>query len=220
MHDIVTDGVWGDAQLHAQFVAYLLGVCIKVVVGPRNTSARFHESVVHMFNSHGGNQKVCSYNPSPTLCIYLYSSIPIADNMQVLWILYHPNRLHYVSLLPATGIDKLATSNLQKSILQGLKDDAKHSKLRVGQVPSCIHLFKRMHETSQPSAHVAAEGDTEGEDEGKDAHARPQLHQGIDADGVVRDLEAYLQGGPSVVKKRLQLVFPLDRCESNTNVWT
>jgi hypothetical protein len=138
--------------------------------------------------------------------------------MQVLWILYHPNHLHYVSLLPATGIDKLATSDLQKSILQGLKEDAKRAKLRVRQVPSCISLPKRMHAMSQPPAQVEVEGDTEGEDEEEDEHTRPQLHQGIDADGVVRDLEAYLQGAPSVVKKRLPLVFPLDRCESNTNV--
>jgi hypothetical protein len=149
-----------------------------------------------------------------------YTSIPHGSHMKVLWILYHLNRLHYVTLLPATGIDKLDTSNLQKSTLQGLKDHAKHSKLRVRQVPSCMNLSKRVHETSQSPAHAAHEGDTEGEDEEEDVHTRPQLHAGIDADGVVRDLEAYLQGTPSVVKKRLPLVFPLDRCESNTNVRT
>jgi hypothetical protein len=47
-----------------------------------------------------------------------------------------------------------------------------------------------------------------------------RIMQVFDADGVVRELEAYLQGTPSVAKKRLPLVFPLDRCESNTNVWT
>jgi hypothetical protein len=67
MHEILTDGVWGDAQLHAQFVAHLFGVCIKVLVAPANDAgACFYDCIVHLFNCHGGNQKVCFYSPIST----------------------------------------------------------------------------------------------------------------------------------------------------------
>jgi hypothetical protein len=55
------------------------------------------------------------------------------------------------------------------------------------------------------------------EDEG-DADTREQFHQGIDADGIVRELAAYLEGAPSFVRKRLPLIFPLQALESNSNV--
>jgi hypothetical protein len=58
LHEIETDGCWGDAQLHAQFVAHLLGVAIRVLVMPESSIARFHEGLVHVFNGRGGNQKV------------------------------------------------------------------------------------------------------------------------------------------------------------------
>jgi hypothetical protein len=63
LYEIQTNGVWGDAQLQGQFVAHLFGVCIKVVVMPEHSSARFHESIVHVFNGRGGNQKVCPFLP-------------------------------------------------------------------------------------------------------------------------------------------------------------
>jgi hypothetical protein len=58
LHEIETDGCRGDAQLHAQFVAHLLGVSIRVMVMPENSIGRFHEGLVHVFNGRGGNQKV------------------------------------------------------------------------------------------------------------------------------------------------------------------
>jgi hypothetical protein len=61
LNEIETNGCWGDAQLHAQFVAHLLGVSIRVLVMPENTNARFHESPVHVFHGRGGNQKVRSW---------------------------------------------------------------------------------------------------------------------------------------------------------------
>jgi hypothetical protein len=115
-------------------------------------------------------------------------------HMQVLWIYYDPDQLHYAALLTATAVDKVATSDLQKRILQGLKEDARQSKLRARQVRACMHLPKGMHAPCQQPAHVASEGDTAGEEQDEAAQSGPPLHQGIDADGVVRDLEAYLQG--------------------------
>jgi hypothetical protein len=45
-----------------------------------------------------------------------------------------------------------------------------------------------------------------------------QLHQGIDGDGIVRDMTAYLEGAPTVVKRRVPLVFPNDQSGRNSNV--
>jgi hypothetical protein len=45
-----------------------------------------------------------------------------------------------------------------------------------------------------------------------------QLHQGIDGDGIVRDMTAYLEGALSVVRRRLPLVFPNDQSGPNSNV--
>jgi hypothetical protein len=58
LYEIQTDGRWGDAQLHGQFVAHLLGISIKVIVMPENRIGCFHESIVHVCNGRGGNQKV------------------------------------------------------------------------------------------------------------------------------------------------------------------
>jgi hypothetical protein len=49
--------------MQGQFVAHLFGVCTKVVVMPEHSNARFHESIVHVFNGGGGKQKVCPFLP-------------------------------------------------------------------------------------------------------------------------------------------------------------
>jgi hypothetical protein len=51
-----------------------------------------------------------------------------------------------------------------------------------------------------------------------DADAGAQIHQGLGNDDIVRDLAAYVAGAPTVVRKRLPLVFPLHDLESNSNV--
>jgi hypothetical protein len=131
-------------------------------------------------------------------------------SVQVVWILYNVAGAHYDALLPASNIDKLAVLTLQKGILQAVRQEAREAKVRARQLRPM---------TLPPRSGPPAEGADmlATEDEG-DADAREQYHQGIDADGIVRDLAAYLEGAPSVVRKRLPLVFPLQASEANSNV--
>jgi hypothetical protein len=130
--------------------------------------------------------------------------------VQVIWILYNPYGAHYDALVPATEVDKLAMLDLQKSILKGVKQEAKDSKVRARQV-RYVH----------PPRHAQTPADdaafTEAEEEGN-MDSPAQLHQGLDADGIVRDLAAYLEGAPSVVRRRLPLVFPNDASQTTSNV--
>jgi hypothetical protein len=130
--------------------------------------------------------------------------------VQVVWILYNPARAHYDALLPASDVDKLAVIDLQKGILHAVKEAARGAKRRARQLrPVTL--------PSRPDPPAEGADMLGSEDEG-DANTREQFHQGIDADGIVRDLPAYLEGAPSVVRKRLPLVFPLQALEANFNV--
>jgi hypothetical protein len=130
--------------------------------------------------------------------------------VQVIWILYDPVRAHYDALVPGMEVDKVALLDVQKAILTGVKKDAKNAKVRARQLRP-INPSK----VSRPPVEDACF--TEAEDEA-DMDSGAQLHQGIDADGVVRDMTAYLEGASSVVKRRLPLVFPSDDTGLNSNV--
>jgi hypothetical protein len=119
-------------------------------------------------------------------------------HMQVIWLLYHPSHQHYDALIPISGVDKVAVLDLQKSILEAAKQEARLIKLRAREVRAHINLPRH-------SQAPAAVGDTEDED--ADAAAAQQLHQGLDDDGVTRELAAYLEGAPSVIRRRQTLVF-------------
>jgi hypothetical protein len=102
----------------------------------------------------------------------------------------------------------VAVLDQQKNILHAAKHEAKEAKLRARQLrtltlPKC---------TGRPAEELSGT-----EDEG-DGSVGAQFHQGIDAEGVVRDLAACLEGAPSIVRKRLPLVFPIQGLESNSNV--
>jgi hypothetical protein len=130
--------------------------------------------------------------------------------VQVIWVLYNPYRAHYDALVPATEVDKLAMLALQKSILKGVKQEAKDSKVRARQV-----RYVNSPRHSQTPADDAAFTAAEDED---DMDSPAQLHQDLDADGIVRNLTAYLEGAPSAVRRRLPLVFPNDASQSTSNV--
>jgi hypothetical protein len=130
--------------------------------------------------------------------------------MQVIWILYNPHRAHYDALVPATEVDRMVLLDLQKSDLSAVKQDAKDSKQKARQL-----RYVNPPRRDEPPAQDATV--TGAEDEG-DQDSGAQLHQGLDADGIVRDFAAYLQGAPTVVRRRLPLVFPSDGCDSNSNV--
>jgi hypothetical protein len=100
--------------------------------------------------------------------------------------------------------------HLQKGILHAVKEEARGAKLRARQLrPVTL--------PSRPGPPAEGAGMLGSEDEG-DSDTREQFHQGIDGDGIVRDLPAYLEGALSVVRKRLPLVFPLQASEANSNV--
>jgi hypothetical protein len=130
--------------------------------------------------------------------------------VQVIWILHDPVCAHYDALVPGMEVDKVALLDVLKSTLIGVKKDAKNAKVRARQLrpinPSRV---------SQPPAEDASFTEAEHE---ADMDSGAQLHQGIDADGVVRDMTAYIEGVSSVVQRRLPLVFPNDVSESNSNV--
>jgi hypothetical protein len=130
--------------------------------------------------------------------------------VQVIWILYDPVRAHYDALVSGMEVDKVALLELQKSILIGVKKDAKNAKVRARQ----LRPINPSRVAQQPAEDARV---TEAEDEA-DMESGAQLHQGIDADGVVRDMTAYLEGASSVLKRRLPLVFPNDVSDSNSNV--
>jgi hypothetical protein len=132
--------------------------------------------------------------------------------VQVIWILYNPYGAHYDALVPATEVDKVALLDLQKSILRGVKQEAKESKVRARQL--------RYVNPPRHSQTPADDADVSGaDDEGEgDMDSPAQLHQGLDSDGIVRDLTAYLEAAPSVVRRRLPLVFPNDASQSTSNV--
>jgi hypothetical protein len=130
--------------------------------------------------------------------------------MQVLWVLYNPAREHYDALIPTTEVDMVEVTDLQKKILNAAKDEARQAQLWARQLRT-VTLTKR------PGPPAEAAGVSGSEDEG-DAGALTQSHQGLDYDGIVRDLAAYLAGDPSVASKCLPLVFPLHGLESNSSV--
>jgi hypothetical protein len=122
--------------------------------------------------------------------------------MQVIWILYD-GRGHYDALLPSENVDKVAVAALQKAVLKAAKDEAKAAKLRARRIRPAMHLQRN-------------EARVQNDEDSTDIEVQ-ELCQGLDSDGVVRDLAAYLEGASAVVRRRLPLVFPLV-ADSNTNV--
>jgi hypothetical protein len=130
--------------------------------------------------------------------------------MQVIWILYDPVHAHYDALVPGMDVDKVALLDIQQSILTAVKKEAKNSKVRARQLRSV--------NPPRPPQPPAQDEDLTEAEEDADMNSGAQLHQGIDGDGIVRDMTAYLEGAPTVVRRRVPLVFPNDQSGPNSNV--